>query len=239
MKSAKKVSIFFPLRFGSKRVLNKNTRPFLPNGQSLFELKLEQLLKLANSVEEIVISTNDETILQQFNNYPCPENVSCVVRPEFLCLSTTKVSDLIEYVPTVIKGNVVLWVHATSPFVDDQDYLKAIERYLALESKGICDSLMSVNIVKQFLWSEKSKCLINPGVKNGEWPNTQDLEPLYEINHAFYINSVSNYKKYNNRIGLRPGLFECEGLKRIDVDHNSDFVLAQTLSALDQSRVDD
>ena len=87
---------------------------------------------------------------------------------------------------------------------------------------------MSVNKIQQFIWDNESKKVINNKSKN-RWPNTQDLSPLYEINHAFYINSRENYLKMKDRIGIKPALYICDGVKSIDIDWPSDFKMAQEL----------
>ena len=50
------ISIFIPLRSGSQRIKGKNHKQFAPNGDSLFEFKLNQILKIHNEVFEIVVS---------------------------------------------------------------------------------------------------------------------------------------------------------------------------------------
>ena len=110
------------MRAGSLRVINKNSKPFHPNGQSLFQYKLAQVLKLQDEVTEIVISTNDQEIISQI-----PEdllensNLRLVVRPDELCSSKTKVQDLINHVEQATTGDVIFWVHVTSPFIDEED----------------------------------------------------------------------------------------------------------------------
>ena len=225
------ISVFFPLRSGSQRVLLKNTKPFSRDGLSLFERKLNQLLEMTDSLKEIVISTDDEGIINYCKKFRNNDKIRCIRRPGHLCSSHTPVSELIDYVPKVVRGEIVLWVHATSPLIDSYDYQKAIKRYFDLSKDGLCDSVMSVNKIQQFIWSKKEKAIINNTMPNGEWPNTQDLEPWYEINHAFYLNPTRNYLKYKNRIGNNPHLFVCEGVKKIDIDENADFLLAQSIES--------
>lgn len=228
----KGISIFLPVRAGSQRVLNKNTRPFHPNGQSLFEYKLSQIEKIKEDVAEIVISTNDQEIINQIPKRFENTNIRLVIRPDELCTSTTKVQDLINYAAEVTMGDAIFWLHVTSPFVDEKDYRAAIKQYEYIMAAKTNDSLISVNKIHQFIWSEEEKKVINVNRDVNPWPNTQDLEPLYEINHAFYINSRSNYKELNDRIGKKPALYVCEGLKKIDIDWQEDFTVAQNLISL-------
>jgi len=92
--------------------------------------------------------------------------------------------------------------------------------------------LMSVTEIRNFLWSERSKNIINAPKGDNIWIQTQDLEPLYEINHAFYINSRENYLKMSDRIGKNPYLYKLNGSKTIDIDYEDDFELAQKIYSL-------
>jgi len=223
------ISIFFPLRSGSNRVIRKNTRPFHVDGRSLFEWKLDQIAKISSQFLEVVISTNDPEIIEKFPDHLSGTNIRIDRRPDALGRSTTKVQDLIDYVPTVTRGEWIFWLHATSPFVTEIDYEAALRLWQSDVLNGENDSVMSVNRLQQFIWNDREKRIINADRAVNPWPNTQDLEPLFEINHAFYINSRVNYFTLKDRIGLRPALYVCEGLKKIDIDWTEDFDMAQSL----------
>lgn len=223
-----KLSIVLPIRKGSQRVKNKNIRPFSKEGKSLTELKIIELLKIKN-VDEIVVTSNyDEAIEQIEAIAKDDQRVKIDRRPEHLCSSTTIVRELIEYMPTITKGEHILWLHVTSPFVKAEDYEDAIEKYFKALKEGY-DSIMSVTEIRNFLWSDKSKKIINIEESDNPWIQTQDLEPLYEINHAFYINSRDNYFSMSDRIGKNPYLYRLKGSKVIDIDWEDDFELARKL----------
>jgi len=120
-----------------------------------------------------------------------------------------------------------LWLHVTSPFFTAEDYKQALTIYMKQVIQGPYDSMMSVNKLQQFIWDDEQKSIINCDRSINSWPNTQVLAPLYEINHAFYISSVDNFKTLKDRIGRNPYLFLTEGEKRIDIDWEADFILAQ------------
>jgi len=232
-----KLSIVLPIREGSQRTKNKNIKPFTEDGKSLTELKVTELLKIKN-VDEIVVTSNYVEAIEQIKkiakNNP---KLKIDIRPDHLCKSTTIVKDLIDYMPTVCSGEHIMWLHVTSPFVNAEDYKDAIEKYFQALEDG-CDSIMSVTEHKQFLWSDTKKRIINTDDTVNKWPNTQDLEPLYEINHAFYINSRENYLKTSDRIGDNPYLYILEGEKTIDIDWEKDFIFAQKVyKALNSTNV--
>ena len=226
-----KISIVIPIRKGSQRVKHKNTRAFTQEGKSLTEIKTEQLLKI-QGVDEIVFTTDDDVAIKQIKKIAAGDNrVKIDVRPDELCSSTTIVKDLIDYMTTITKGDVIMWLHVTSPLVNEKDYEKALEKYFNSIDEGY-DSLMSVAEIQQFLWSKKTNKIINTDDTVNKWPNTQDLEPLYEVTHAFYVNSRDNYLKMHDRIGIKPYLYITKNEKNVDVDHESDFEFAQKLYQL-------
>ena len=231
------ISIFIPLRKGSKRILKKNSKPFTMDGQSLFQYKINQVLKILDKVDELVISTDDQEIINQIPNSLKENNkFKLVERLEELCGDKTKVKDLIKHAEAVTTGDIIFWIHVTSPFVDELDFLKAIKKFKEIIKKGEGDSLMSVNSIQQFIWDDKSCDVINNNNQKNRWPNTQDLKPYYEINHAFYMNYRNSYLRDEDRIGKNPGLYICDGIKKIDIDLAEDFEIAQYLIELHKKK---
>lgn len=221
------ISFFLPTRKGSERVTNKNTRDFAGIEGGILKLKLQELLRV-KSVNKIVVSTNDpETIAvaQSFNN----DRIVIIERPDELCLSSTVIEDFINYIPSIISEDHIYWVHATAPFVTAQDYEEALTKYWEVISTPEYDSLISVTKVQQFIWNAETKQCVNHDRSVVKWPRTQDLKPLYEINHAFYINSRQNYIGLSDRIGNTPYLYELNRVKSFDIDWEEDFKIAEVL----------
>lgn len=223
-------SIFIPMRAGSKRVINKNSRAFLENGFSLFQHKMNQVILILDLIDEVVISTDDEMIINQAGSYLVYEKIKIIERPKHLCIDSTRVVDLIDYVPKVVSADHIFWLHVTSPFIDDDDYRQAIMNYKIHVINGKCDSLMSVSKIQAFIWDDEKKDIINCDRSINKWPNTQDLTPLYEINHGYYISSRKNYTSLSDRIGLNPYLHVTEKHKCVDIDWEDDFLLCQQLA---------
>ncbi len=220
----KDISIVVPIRKGSERVLNKNIKSFTPDGKSLTKLKIDELLKIDN-IKEIIITTNYEEIIEEIKTIKS-NKIKIDIRPEHLCLSTTKLKDLISYIPTITTAKHILWTHVTSPFVFSEDYQNSIKEYFLALENGF-DSLMSVTEHKTFLWSKEERKIINTDDTVNKWPNTQNLKALYEINSAIFINSRENYINMNDRIGDNPYLYILENEKTIDIDWEKDFIFAQ------------
>lgn len=219
------ITIFLPCRSGSERVFNKNTKQFSDIKGGLLELKLKQILDISLNIN-IVLSTNDEKVIQiakSFNN----SKIIIDNRPDHLCLSSTKLRDLINYVPKIVKTQHVFWLHVTSPFVGAEIYEDAIDKYFSNIEKGY-DSIMSVSKFNNFIWDHSKKDIINFD-RNLGYPRTQDLKDLYEINHAFFAMSIENYIKLEDRIGKNPYLYELDKFQGFDIDELADFEIAELI----------
>lgn len=221
------VSFFLPVRKGSQRVINKSTRQFADLGGGLLELKLSQLLK-SRRLDSIVLSTNDELAMDIAKKMDYQDGrLQIVQRPDELCLDSTPLSSLIEYVPTIIESDHILWGHVTTPFVDDADYDRVIDQYF-LDLEDGHDSLLSVCPFQNFLLNEKGR-VFNSDSEEFKWPRTQDLPKLFEVNHAVFLAPRSIYLEKKNRLGENPSIFEMDKIKSWDIDWEEDFTVAEAI----------
>ena len=221
-----KVSFFLPTRKGSQRVINKNTRPFAGIPGGLLQNKLEQLV-LSEKIDEIVLSTNDEECIAIAESVMAKSSKIVIdKRPEALCLDTTNLKDLIDYVPSVVGNEHIVWGHVTTPLADATDYDAGISAYLKAIKEGY-NSLIGVCGFKNFLLNDKGTVINN--TTSLPWPRTQDLQELYEVNHTMFIASKKVYADFGNRVGDKPYLHVMDKIKSFDVDWEEDFKIAEIL----------
>ncbi len=214
---------FLPMRKGSERVPNKNIKTFANINGGLAFIKIQQLLKV-KAIDKIIVSTNDadvKKIASSFNS----NKIVIINRSEDLSSSDTSTDDLIKYVPTIINSGVILWTHVTSPFIDNVMYDDMINSYLNNIHKY--DSLMSVTMIRKFLWSNNKP--INYDRSKEKWPKTQTIKPVYEVNSGAFIASIDIYRDLNDRIGSNPFLYELSGKQSFDIDWESDFYIAEAM----------
>lgn len=221
----KKIAFFLPTRKGSERVKNKNTRPFAGIEGGLVENKIRQLLATKH-IDEILFSSNDETCMEVASKYQSDSRLRIIPRPEQLCLSSTNLQDLICYVPTITDADHILWGHVTTPLAGAEVYDAAIEKYLSELHNGY-DSLVSVKELKNFLLNKDGRLVNN--TTNLPWPRTQDLEPLYEINHAVFLAKREVYTEQKNRLGTKPLLYTMDEIHSKDIDWEEDFKIAEMM----------
>ena len=217
------IDVFLPCRSSSERVKNKNIKKFSNKKFGLFELKIHQLIKI-KKIKNIIVSTNDKKILNYLKVKKF-KKVCIDKRSDRLSSSSTSTDELIKYVPNVVRSEHILWTHVTSPFFDSKDYDKAIKLYKKNLKKN--DSLMGVTKIQDFIYDYNKP--LNFNKKKEKWPKTQTLKKLFVVNNAIFITSRKNYISLNDRIGIKPYLFEIEKIKSFDVDWPEDFKIAESI----------
>lgn len=218
-----RVNVFLPMRKGSERIFQKNTREFADVDGGLCKIKLDQLLK-CKYVDKIIVSTNDPLvfkIIKKFNS----DRILIIDRPEALGSSATSTDDLIQYVPQIMPDGFILWTHVTSPFLTAEVYDQIIQSFL--DNFPEYDSLMTVTKIQKFLWDDTKP--INYDRCTEKWPRTQTLKPIWEVNSGAFLASKEIYLKRKDRIGIKPYLFSLDADLALDIDWMSDFKMAETL----------
>lgn len=219
------VSVFLPCRKGSERVPKKNIKPFAGIEYGLVELKLKQLL-VCEAVDEVVLSTNDEDILN-FAAGIAHNKLRLHKRVDTLCTGTTSTDELVAHALDLIPTGHILWTHVTSPFINAQVYQEIIEQYFKALNNSY-DSLMTTTLIHGFLWNERAP--INYDRSKEKWPRTQTIAPVHEINSGVFLNSTENYRKFDDRIGSKPFLYSMNKITAHDIDWHEDFVIAEAIA---------
>lgn len=219
----KKNIAFLPCRKGSQRVPNKNTRTFAGIEGGLLRIKLEELLK-AQLIDEIILSSNDDEVIRIGELLANPK-IHVMRRPDELCTSATSTDELIAYVSCIIPEGTVLWTHVTSPFLKAETYDQMLTLYY--EHLGEYDSLMSVNLIRTFLWNKEQPVNYDRSIE--KWPRTQTLEPLYEANSGAFIADAEIYHQRLDRVGKHVWMYETSKLESMDIDWPEDFDFAEQL----------
>ena len=217
------INVFLPMRAGSERVPEKNTKIFSGIQGGLCRIKLEQLIE-CNLIDSILVSTNDPEVVKITNSLNS-KKVKIIIRPDELSSSSTSTDDLIKYVPNVISDGHVLWTHVTSPFICANTYCQVIEKYL--ENLPHFDSLMTVTKIQKFIWNDKKPVNYNRNLE--KWPKTQTIEPLWEVNSGIFLAHKSIYESNKDRIGNTPYLFELSDERAFDIDWMTDYKIAEVL----------
>nr|WP_314876137.1 acylneuraminate cytidylyltransferase family protein [uncultured Pseudomonas sp.] len=219
-----KTTCFLPCRKGSERIPKKNIKPFLGHEFGLVEIKLKQLLE-ADSIDAIVMSTDDETILDyasSLNN----KKIRLHKRRGDLSSSQTSTDQLVAHALELIGEGNILWTHVTSPFITASHYNEIVKLHNKKVLEGY-DSLMTTSLIHGFLWQDGEA--MNYDRKIEKWPRTQTLTPVHEVNSGAFVAHTDIYRSLDDRIGRKPYLHPLNKIISHDIDWPEDFIIAECL----------
>ncbi len=222
------ITAFLPCRAGSERVHHKNTRVFAGFQGGLLELKLRQLDQVSG-LDRVLVSSNDLEVLRIATEVGAGLSVRVepLSRPDRYGLSSTSMEAFIgEYVARLEGLGTILWTHVTHPLMTAPEYSRVLESYRQVIADGY-DSLATVTKVQDFLWKDGQPFNYDPTQER--WPRTQDLEPLYLINHAAYVIDALTVSRVGDRVGRRPHLLEITAESAFDIDWPGEFELADEI----------
>jgi len=207
----KDIAILIPARGGSKRIINKNI--VLIDNKPLITYSLQEALKLTS---EVYVSTDCKAISQICKNY----GAKVIERPKELATDNSDVEDSLKHFLTNVKKEIIVLMQATSPLVKSsyiREGLELLDKY---------DSVISVCEVKEFFWSKDGKP-INYII--GNKPRTQDMEPIFKENGAFYITSRKNFLNTNKLTNGKIGFVKMSYRESIDIDTNEDLEMLKII----------
>ena len=92
------------------------------------------------------------------------------------------------------------------------------------------DSIISVCESREFYWNKSGKP-INYDLFNK--PRTQDMEPLYKENGAFYMTSASGFLKDKQLVNGNVGLLIMPQKHSLDIDTDYDLKIARSIIGSD------
>ena len=207
-----KIKALVAVRSGSMRVKNKNIRPFA--GSTLLEVKLAQLKRI-DSLDGIIVNSNDPTMLNIAQNMGC----ETVLRDPYFASNTVSMSDVYKNMAENCDCDVIAYINATNPLLEDKTIVDAITSYKKMVAEGAFDSLNSAHLVKEFLF--KDNLPINYDLRHQ--PRSQDLPDIAALNFAINIISREKMIECKNVVGYHPNIYLIDEVEATDIDNPIDF----------------
>ncbi len=214
------VTAVIPVRGGSRRVPGKNIRKF--GNSSLLVNKIRQL-KQVELIDRIVVTSDSEEMLQ----VAVDEGVETQRRPIEYCDEMTRTfNEVVEYVASNVKGDILMWTPCTCPLVDSDSYVNALKMFedSVLVSKKY-DSVVSAKVLKEYVFDEKGPINFNP-IKHVP---SQNLPEWKIIINGFLIALRTDMVKWKYFYGKKPLLVSVDKISAIDIDDMDDFVMAELI----------
>lgn len=221
-----KVAALVPMRHSSERVPGKNYRMF--GNAPLFHHIVQTLLECP-SVDEVLIDTDSPTIIEQTaEHFP---TVVLIERPEELRDGEIAMNRIIEHDLGFTDADTILQTHSTNPLLP----VASLEEAIRVYREEDCDSVFTVTRIQQRLWDADAKPMNHdPTVLL----RTQDLPPLFIENSCAFVFSRELMISTGSRIGTNPKMVETDPTGSLDIDEESDFLLAESMWKMRNSRTD-
>lgn len=222
---SRSVVAVIPARGGSKGVPGKNLRPV--GGVTLISRAVGSALA-SSAISAVYVSTDDSSIALEAES----AGARVIDRPADISGDTaTSESALLHALDTIEAAgaavDVVVFIQATSPFIDPADLDDAISRVLDGES----DVVFSAVETYGFLWQPTAEGA--RGV-NHEWtvrPRRQDRDPHFLETGAFYVMRADGFRDAGFRFFGRVGIAVVDEAGAIEIDTAEHLLVADALAA--------
>ncbi|MFN4000546.1 cytidylyltransferase domain-containing protein [Microcella sp.] len=212
-----------PARGGSVGIPRKNLQ--LVGGASLVARAVRSA-RDALSIQRVVVTTDDPAIADEARR----AGAFVIDRPAELATSTSTSESALLHALSVLDvvAPVVVFVQATSPFIDPADLDAAVQRV----RDGEADVVFSAVATPVFLWGPGAVSWVGLNHDAGVRPRRQDLPPQAAETGAFYAMRTDGFLAARHRFfgRIEPQLVD-ESFA-IDIDTPVELEIARALSAL-------
>lgn len=217
------VVAIIPARGGSKQVPRKNVLPV--GGVPLIQRSIATALA-SSLVDRVVVTTDDREIAELAR----AAGARVVDRPAALAgdSASSEVALLHAIDALAADAEVIVFLQATSPFVDGAALDRAIERVRS----GREDVVFSAVETYGFLWQHGDAGAIGVNHDHRSRPRRQDREPHYLETGAFYVMDAAGFKHAGHRFFGRVGFETTPESGAVEIDTVEQLALAQAIAPL-------
>lgn len=208
------VTALIPMKLNNERLPSKNTKKFY-DGTPLCSLVFDTISSVEN-INKIYCFCSDETITDYI-----PKGIDFLKRSKNLDTQTATMNDVIGSFISIIDSDIYVLIHVTSPFIKAKTIFDCVEAV----KTGKYDSALSVESLREFLWTDDAPLNYNPE----KIPRTQDLQTVYKETSGVYVFTKDLFLKHNRRVGFNPYFYEVGFIEGIDIDYPEDFDIADAI----------
>jgi len=221
----KKIVALVPMRHHSQRVPQKNYR--LVAGKPLYHYILTSLQQ-CDQIDAVVVDTDSDVIMEGIKKeYP---DVQVISRPVHLCADEISMNRILLHDISLFPADFYIQTHSTNPLLKPHTIKAAIAAFL--DKHNQFDSLFSVTRLQSRLWDQNTNPINHdPSILL----QTQDLPPVFEENSCVYIFTGEQLARRENRIGVKPLMFEISPEEALDIDEMSDLYIVESMLRREQN----
>ena len=212
-----------PARGGSKGVPGKNLRKV--GGVSLVARAVAAALA-AESIDHVYVSTDDFAIARAAR----AAGATVIDRPAELSTDTASSEAALIHALDSLgwSADVLVFIQATSPFVDPVDLDAAVARIKDDE----CDVVFAARRTHSFLWRLTGAGAVGINHDASVRLRRQDREPQFQETGAFYVMDAAGFRSSGFRFFGRVGIAVVDDLGSIDIDSADDLELATRVAPM-------
>lgn len=208
-----KIVALIPIKLGSKRVPNKNIKPFY-DGTPLMYFIQKACLD-SKYITEIYVYCSDDVSAY------CLNGVKYLKRPDFLNGDDKNANDIISEFIKTVDADIYVNAHTTSPFARTETIDECIKKVLS----GEYDSAFCAEPLRTFMWENGKPINFNPS----KFPRTQDLPLIYGETSIAYVFTKDSFITHNRRLGSHPFVKEVGKIEAMDIDYPEDFDICNAI----------
>ena len=188
------------------------------SGRYLISYVLQRLNSIS-LIDDTYIYASSNSVLNYIENHL---KFNFLPRPEYLDSPVVSIENIISEFLKVVKADIVLLVHPTSPFLKPHSILKALD----LLTKKNIDSVFTAVKYKKFCWLNGAPINFN---LTSNVPHLRNLDPIYLEQASLYAFKVKSFLDYGHRAGGTVKMVEINQLEGLEIRSIDDFKLAELI----------
>lgn len=210
-----------PARGGSKGVPRKN---LLSIGGVPLLARAIAAARATPQIDRVVVSTDDREIAELARAH----GAEVVDRPVAISGDTASSEAALLHALTLIDAEVLVFIQATSPFIDSAALSRAVDRV----QRGGEDVVFSAFATYAFLWQASSSGVIGINHDAAHRPRRQDREPHFHETGAFYVMRAEGFRTARHRFFGRVGVEPVDEATAIEIDTAEQMQLAEAIAGV-------
>ena len=211
-----------PARGGSKQVPRKN---LMPIGGVPLVARAIAAARSTPQIDRVIVSTDSAEIADLAREH----GAEVIDRPAALSGDTaSSEAALLHALDNTDAVDVLVFLQATSPFIDPAALGRAIDRV----SRGDEDVVFSAFETYAFLWTASSAGSVGVNHDAAVRPRRQDREPHFHETGAFYVMRADGFRAAKHRFFGRVGVEPVDERTAIEIDSLEQAQLAGAIANL-------
>ena len=221
------LGVVIPVGLGNERAKKTALLPVGPEQISLLAWKIRQIKKVI-SPHKIYVSTEAD----ELKKIAISESVNVHHREDCdIAGGESSFSSVIVNVVKDIPHEHIAWVTCVVPLMNPQEYLQGFTEYkdFVLSEHSESDSLMSVNVLKEYLWNDHGPLNYEANKKHIK---SSELENSYRVTNGLYMCSKETILAREYFLGESPYKSCVSKIAGIDIEDYEGYEIARDLIGL-------